>query len=209
MLWSIDPNECAASDVLGEGEMDRTTFRPWVTCTVAIAVSLPISDRALAAQPVQPGLWEYKFSTEVVDTESARRRYEQLRKQWQSLSPEERRKIEGAVPKPGVPLVHAEKVCITAAQAARFGEAFSEVEEDEDCRTEYGESKGGRIAFKLTCKEQSATGVGEVVFAGPKAWSSSVRITTRPPGEQPTESVMRQESRWLSGDCGSVKPEED
>ncbi len=128
----------------------------------AIAVALPFSNRTYAAQQVQPGLWEFKVSSEVVDSE-----------------------------------------------AASKGPAFSGVEEDEDCRTEYGERKGGRIPAKMTCKEQSITAVGEVVFAGPKSWSTTMRMTTSPPGEPPTESVMRTESRWVSADCGSVKPEKD
>jgi hypothetical protein len=183
-------------------------FRAMTLGVAAIAVALPFSDRASAAEQVQPGLWEIKISSEVVDSEAARRKYETLRKQWQSLAPEERAKIEAAIPRPGVPIVQSDRVCITPEEASK-GPAFSGAEEDEDCRTEYGERKGGRIPVKMTCKEQSVTGVGEVVFTGPKSWSTTMRMTTRPPGEPPTESVMRTESRWVSADCGSVKPEKD
>lgn len=173
-----------------------------------LVLALPVSGTAAPSRAVQPGLWEIKVSSETVDSEPARRKYEALKKSWQNLKPEERKKVEAAVPRPGVPIVQTHRVCITAEQA-REGLAFSGVEEDEDCRTEYGEPKGGRIPAKMTCKEQAVSGVGEVVLAGPKGWSTNMRTTMRTQGEPPTESVMRTESRWLSSDCGSVKPEKD
>ena len=181
-----------------------------VTAPVVALLVLVLPPSGVAAQPraVQPGLWEIKVSSETVDSEAARRKYEALQKSWQRLKPEERKKVEAAFPRPGVPLVQTDRVCITAEQA-REGPAFSGVEEDEDCRTEYGEPRGGRIPAKMTCKEQGVSGVGEVVFAGPKGWSMNMRTTMRMQGEAPTESVMRSESRWLSSDCGSVKPEKD
>lgn len=173
-----------------------------------LALALPLSGAAAPSRAVQPGLWEIKVSLETVDSEPARRKYEALKKIWQNLKPEERKKVEATVPRPGVPLLQTHRVCITAEQA-REGPAFSGVEEDEDCRTEYGEAKGGRIPAKMTCEEQPLSAVGEVVFAGPKGWSMNMRTTMRAQGEPPTESVMRTESRWLSSDCGSVKPEKD
>lgn len=174
----------------------------------SIVILLPLTNAAASPQTVLPGLWEIKVSLEVIDSEPARRKYEKLRKQLESVPPEQRKNFEAAIPRPGVPMVQTQRICLTPEQASE-GPVFSGVEEDEDCRTEYGEPKGGRIPVKMTCKEQSATGVGEVAFASAKGWSSNMRMTTRQPGEPPSESVMRTESRWLSSDCGSVKPEKD
>jgi hypothetical protein len=188
--------------------MKRKIVRAVLPGAALLALFLPLSNAAAPSQKVLPGLWEIKVSVETVDSEPARRKYEKLRKQLESVPPEQRKKFEAAIPRPGVPMVQTERICLTPEQASK-GPGFSGVDEDEDCRTEYGEPKGGRIPVKMTCKEQSATGVGEVAVAGGKGWSSNMRMITREPGEPPSETVMRTESRWLSSDCGSVKPEKD
>jgi len=188
--------------------MNRNTVRAALSGAASLLFSLPLSNAAAASQPVEPGLWEIKVSSEIVDSEPARRKYEKLLKQMQNVPPEQRKQAVAAIPKPGVPVVQTQRICLTPEQASE-GWDLSKADEDEDCRTEYGEKKGGRIPVKLTCKEQSATGVGEVVFKGSKGWSTTMRMTTRSPGEPPSETVMRTESRWLSSDCGSVKPEKD
>lgn len=175
---------------------------------VALVVAMWSSSATVASQPLQPGLWETKATVELVDSETARRQHETLRKQLAGLPPAQRKQAEAMIPKPGVPLVDVSRDCLTPKQAAEAS-VFSGVDQDEDCRTEYGERKGSRIPVKLTCDEPPTTGVGEVVLAGPKTWSTSIRTTTRSPGEPAIERLMRTESRWLASDCGSVKPEPD
>jgi len=173
------------------------------TCVASLAAA-----SAARADPIEPGLWEIKVTVETKATEAAKRKYEARRKQFASLPPEQRKEVEAAMPKPGVPVTHSQRTCITP-EAAREGPRFDGTDEDEDCRTVYGARKAGRIPFEVTCKEPPATGKGEVVFTGPKGFASSVSMTVRWPGEEPTESAMRTEHRWLAADCGSVKPEED
>ncbi len=174
----------------------------------ALIVTLWPPTGAVASQPVEPGLWETKVTIELIDSEAARRSYAAMRKRLDSLPPDQRKEAEAAIPKPGVPIIDSTRVCLTPKQASK-GLVFSGVEEDEDCRTLYGERKGNRIAVTLKCEEPPTSGVGEVVIAGPKAWSTSMRTTTRIPGEQPSERLTRTESRWLASDCGSVKPDEE
>ena len=174
----------------------------------ALIVTLWPPTGAVASQPVEPGLWETKVTIELIDSEAARRSYAAMRKRLDSLPPDQREEAEAAIPKPGVPIIDSTRVCLTPKQASK-GLVFSGVEEDEDCRTLYGERKGNRIAVTLKCEEPPTSGIGEVVIAGPKAWSTSMRTTTRLPNEQPSERLTRTESRWLASDCGSVKPDEE
>jgi hypothetical protein len=174
----------------------------------ALMLTLGAPYDAVASQPVEPGLWETKVTVTLIDSAATRRSYEALRKRLDSLPPDQRKEAEAAISKPGVPVVDSTRVCVTPKQASD-GLVFSGVEEDEDCRTMYAERKGNRIAMTLKCEEPPTSGVGEVVLGGPKAWSTSMRTTTRLPGEQPSERLMRTESRWLASDCGSVKPDED
>jgi hypothetical protein len=194
-------------------DLERTAMKVRIThaamgSVVAVIVTLWSANGAVASQPLQPGLWETKVTTELIDSEAAKRSYAALRKRLDSLPPDQRKEAEAAIPKPGVPITESTRVCLTPKQASE-GLVLSGVEEDEDCRTLYGERKGNRIAVTLKCEEPPTSGVGEVVVAGPKAWSTSMRTTTRLPNEQPSERLTRTESRWLASDCGSVKPDED
>jgi len=180
----------------------------FAAAVAAIGVSLLVAAACARAESIAPGLWEIKVTVETKATAASMRRYEAQRKRLESLPPEQRKEVEASMPKPGVPFIHTERTCITPEEA-RAGSRFQGVEEDEDCRTVYGARKGGRISFESTCKEPPSSGKGEVVFDGPKAYSSTVNMKIRMPGEEPTESVYRTQHRWLAADCGSVKPDKD
>ena len=98
--------------------MNRNTVRAALSGAASLLFSLPLSNAAAASQPVEPGLWEIKVSSEIVDSEPARRKYEKLLKQMQNVPPEQRKQAVAAIPKPGVPVVQTQRICLTPEQAS-------------------------------------------------------------------------------------------
>lgn len=92
------------------------------------------------------------------------------------------------------------KVCITPEQAARDEMPQS----DSKCKQTRNERSGDTLRFAFTC-ENGSTGEGEYTFASPREHSGKLTINSVHKGKT-VRSEMTQSGRWLSADCGAVKP---
>jgi hypothetical protein len=57
----------------------------------------------------------------------------------------------------------------------------------------------------FTCANPPSTGEGELTFISPEAFTMKMQVTSAASGV-PEKTNMEQSGRWLSADCGAVKP---
>ncbi len=160
-----------------------------------------------SAQTVNPGLWEHSFKmqTQSGQMEAA---MAQMQQQLAAMPPDQKKMMEQMMAAQGVgvgPKGQSVKVCITPEMAAKQDMP----QQDGDCKQEILQRSAKSMKFKFSCKAENGrpptTGEGEVNFISPNAYTSKSVINTFLNGK-PERMNMDMAGKWLSGDCGNIRP---
>ena len=93
------------------------------------------------------------------------------------------------------------KVCMTPEMAER-----SDIPANRgDCKTGQRQRSGNTMKMTFTCTNPPSTGETQVTFDGPESYTSRTTVTSTTNGK-PETMTMEGSGKWLSADCGSVKP---
>lgn len=178
--------------------------------TFALAALAACCALPAAAQKLAPGLWEHSVT---MKTASGRMEAGMARMQQQlaAMPPEQRKQMEAMMAAQGMgmgamgggvgkPMVV--KLCLTPEQAARDEMPQS----DGQCKQLSQERSGKTLRFKFACTgERPTTGEGEYTLDSNKAHHGRTVISTTADGK-PERMEMEHRARWLSADCGAVRP---
>ncbi len=178
----------------------------------ATALALLLATTATLANPtVTPGLWEYRTSMTSSDTKMQKGMAE-AQKAMASMPPEQRRQMEQMLAAQGISIggggnasgatTVAVKACITPEQAAR-----QELPAPGDnCTHRITGRTANSLKFTLDCPAEKTRGEGEVVFPNSRTYDGRFSMQRMEGGKtMQLESTIK--ARWLSADCGSIKPE--
>jgi hypothetical protein len=169
----------------------------------AIALSLAAFAAVAAAQELKPGLWE--MQTKVSADGKPMPGMDEMAKQMQGMSPEQRKMVEQMMAQRGLGLGaggHSLRYCLTPEDAKTPPTGS---QQHGDCKTDYAARSGNRMPFKFNCTQPPSTGEGEVVFDGPHAYTMKMRRTSSQQGEPQNMDIEMQAHR-VGDDCGDVKP---
>ena len=164
-----------------------------------------------AAQTMKPGLWEINNKMGGSGDQGAKMAaaMEQMQKQLASMSPEQRKQMQDMMAKQGVNMAPggagggmAVRVCITKEMAARNE---TPAQTQGDCKHEQMQKSGNTTKFKFTCTKPPSRGEGEVIQNSPESYSMKMKVNREMKGK-PEQMTMEAQGKWVSGDCGSVKP---
>ena len=160
------------------------------------------------AQTLKPGLWEVSNSMKTSSGE-IEKGMAQMQAQMAAMTPEQRKMMEGMMAKQGVgtgagagaPGAMLVKMCITREMAER-----NEIGGREgDCKSSYSPRTGNTMKYSFTCANPPSSGQGEFTFVGVEAYRSKMTMTSTRQGK-PEKMDMDGQGKWLSADCGSIKP---
>jgi hypothetical protein len=164
-----------------------------------------------AAQTMKPGLWEITNKMGGSGDSGAKMNaaMEQMQKQMASMSPEQRKQMEKMMAQQGVNMSPgapgggmSTKVCITKEMAAR-NEAPTQ--NQGDCKQESMQKSGNTTKFKYSCSKPPSTGEGEVTMNSPESYTMKMKMNRDVKGK-PEQMTMDAQGKFLSSDCGSIKP---
>ncbi len=176
-----------------------------LTASSALALLLLAAAPLACAQTQAAGLWEHNFTIKSDDGKMDAA-MAQMQQQLAAMPPERRAQVEAMMASRGVKLgAHgtSAKYCISKEQAAKPAEPRLS---SADCTRQDVTRSGNTVKFKFECsKPQPVTGDGEMTFAGDKAYSGRSNIVTQVRG-QPQQMSMEMNGKWLSADCGDIKP---
>jgi hypothetical protein len=164
------------------------------------AVALPV-----AAQTLKPGLWEMQHK--VQGNAEMDQAMAEMQKQLAAMSPEQRKQMETMMAGRGVQMAPADgggmrlKMCMTREMAERNDIPANRG----DCKTGPQQRSGNTLKMTFTCTNPQSSGDTQVTFNGSESYTSKTNVTSTTNGKSET---MRMEGsgKWLSADCGSVKP---
>ncbi len=158
------------------------------------------------AQSMKPGLWEFSFKMQNGSADMDRAHAE-MQKQMASMPPEQRKMMEDAMAKRGMSPGGGSsggtttQACITKEMAER-----NEVpSQKSDCKTTTSPRMGNTVKMSFVCTNPPSTGEGELTFASPEAFTMKMQVASAARGA-PDKMNMEQTGKWLTADCGSVKP---
>ncbi len=175
--------------------------------TVPLFTALLVCATAVSAQSIKPGLWEMQHKMgghPQMDQAMA-----QMQQQMAAMSPAQRKQMEAmlgqqgvTMPTPGAGSGMALKVCITPDMAAR-----SELpsQSDGQCTSTVAARSGNTLKMRFVCQNPPSTGEGTYTFSGDTAYTMKMVTTTTRQGK-PESMTMDGLGKWLSADCGTVKP---
>lgn len=165
-------------------------------CTVALlAAAAPAF-----ALDMRPGLWEMS-SDDIQVNGTEMPGMAEIVEQMKALPPEQRKMMEDMLAAQGVGLGTAGvRMCLSAEQVKSRELPF---QDEPGCRQEVNEQTDNLWRFSFECPD--AKGTGETRLISDREVVSVIDSQYRT-GTQEGSSRMQSRGRWLSDDCGTLKP---
>jgi TolA-binding protein len=160
------------------------------------------------AQSSKPGLWEHS-TTVKTGSGQLEQQMAQMQRELAAMPADQRKMMEQMMAQQGMSLpgmgqggATAHRYCMTPEEAAR-----SDIpSHDEDCKYTVLSRSANKLRMSFVCTDEGNTkGEGEVTFASSTAYSGKFTMTTRIDGK-PERMEMSQTGKWLSADCGKIRP---
>jgi hypothetical protein len=159
-----------------------------------------------SAQSMKPGLWE--ISTQMQGGSQMGDAMAQAQKHMESMPPEQRKMMQDMMAKQGMQMGTGAgsgislKVCMTQEMVDRNEISSGN---QNNCTHTYGQRTGNTQKFSFSCTKPSSSGEGLVTFSSAEAYSMKMNSTVNARGA-PEKMEIQNNGRWLSVDCGGVKP---
>ena len=176
-----------------------------LTLTALLAASL--AQAADAPPPIKPGLWEMSTDSQQLNGKPVPDQSAQLAAQLKSMPPEMRQQIEAQMKAQGIQINTsanggiAARMCLTKdmLEQNRWQQA------EGDCKSQVTSRSGNTWKWSMSCTQPPAQGEGVTTFSTPEYYTGDVRMTTQDNGK-PQVMSMKHRARWISADCGGIKP---
>lgn len=157
------------------------------------------------AQTMKPGLWEITNNMLGGSGEMASAMAE-MQKEMANMSAEDRKMMEAMMSKHGASMGKPGggmtiKICLTQdmINQNQLGR------QEGNCKHSTSPKIGNTMKFSVACTNPTSNGEGTITFISPEAYSTKMTLTTSQNGK-PETLKMESSSRFLSSNCGNIKP---
>jgi hypothetical protein len=178
--------------------------------TVAAAVTLALASGAALTQSaprLKPGLWEHSFEMSDQSGQMASAMKE-AREAMANMPPEQRKMMEQMMAKQGVSFDASGqkmRICMTPEDVAR-----DQIPAAQEGCTQNATRSGNTWTVTFQCPARAgrpaSSGRGTVTLRDSTAYSGNFTTTTEGANKKPEQVTMKTEGRWVSADCGAIKP---
>ncbi|MBC7437185.1 MAG: DUF3617 domain-containing protein [Bdellovibrionales bacterium] len=158
-----------------------------------------------SAQSMKPGLWE--ISNKMGGSPEMDQAMAQMQSQMASMSPEQRKMMQEMMARNGVSMGAGAgggmtaKVCMTKEMVDR--KEFPQ--QQGDCKQTVSPMTGNTMKFSFVCTQPPSSGDGQVTFVSSEAYTMRMNATSSPRGK-PEKMTMDSTGKFVSADCGAIKP---
>jgi len=172
----------------------------------ACMVGLLIASQPALAQSTKPGLWE--INHKMGGSAEMDQAMAQMQQQMASMPPAQRKQMEDMLAKQGMSMGAGAgggismKVCMTKEMAER-----NEMPQTQqgDCKSTAAPRVGNTQKISFVCTQPPSSGEGQITFTSNEAYTMKMVTTTTVKGK-PEKMTLDGSGKWLSADCGAVKP---
>lgn len=170
-------------------------------CVLAAAAAPALS------QSLKPGLWE--FQNKMSGNPELEKAQADMQKAMANMPPEQRKMMQEMMAKQGVQMGQGPggattvRMCLTKEMAER-NDVGSHGDRS-DCKTTMSPRTGNTMKLAFTCTNPPSSGEGTYTFLGDSGYTMKMTSTTQVQGKPQTVN-MEGSGRFVSADCGNVKP---
>lgn len=161
-----------------------------------------------------PGLWENEAQVLINGKDINATMQQAQAAMMQNMDPEQRKQMEAMMKAQGDPNKSLE--CLTAKDIAEMADprkALARADKESDCKIDVVSTSADTAKFKMSCATPdgfTGEGAGEYKVIDAKHTSFSWKGRGKMPGSATViESSTNSKSRWISADCGDVKPSDE
>ena len=185
-----------------------------ITRTI-LPIALAVATLAVAHAAdvkLRPGLWEMQ-STMKTSSGQMEAAMAKMQEQLASMPPAQRKQMEQMMAQRGMSLPSAAagggtattlKICMTQQDVD-----MDNIPTQEGCTHKITRAGPGQLKMSFQCEGKAgqppSSGEGTMTLESPTAFSGQHQMHTQVQGK-PEQVDMAQKGRWLSADCGQVKP---
>ena len=170
------------------------------------AATLAVLASGAGAQNLKPGLWEitHKMQTASGQMEDS---MAQMQREMASLPPDQRKMMEDMMAKQGIKKGQApgQGMIMQMCMTKEMVEKNELPAQQGDCKTTQQSRQGNTMKMAFSCTNPPSTGESQVTIKGPEAYSMKMVVNTKVGGKAERMN-MDGSGKWLSSDCGNVKP---
>jgi len=147
--------------------------------------------------PIKPGLWQIQMERETNGQKSP-----DMSERLKNMPPERRAQVEAAMKQRGIENGgNTVKVC----QTREMLDPTKFVNPLPDCKTTYSSRTNSSWKSHTSCSQNRLESDSEIIFAGPESYTVKTTSTLQSAGQTKT-THMTSTGKWLSADCGDIKP---
>ncbi|MGQ2979900.1 MAG: DUF3617 domain-containing protein [Polaromonas sp.] len=182
-----------------------TPCRLWRSAALAL---LALAALPAMAQATKPGLWE--INNKMGGSAEMDKAMAQMQQQMASMPPAQRKQMEDMLAKQGMSMGAGAsagggismKVCMTREMVER-----NEVPPPQqgDCKSSASPRVGNTQKISFSCTQPPSSGEGQITYTSNEAYTMKMVTTTTVKGK-PEKMTLDGSGKWLSADCGAVKP---
>jgi hypothetical protein len=147
--------------------------------------------------PLKPGLWEVH-----VDRETNGQKAPDMSERLKNMPPDRRAQIEAMMKQRGVDAGgNVSKVCQTreSLDSKKFVNPVA------DCKTAYSTRTNSTWKSHTSCPQNHLESDAETTFTDPENYTTKITSVSQSGGKTSTSHIT-QTGKWLSADCGDIKP---
>ena len=158
-----------------------------------------LGDCAAPAQvaPIKPGLWQVRSERETNGQKAP-----DMSERLKNMPPERRAQVEAMMKERGVDASgNIAKVCQTREMldSKHFANSVP------DCKTTFSSRTNSSWKSHTSCAQNHIESDAEMIFSDPENYTVKIASTTQS-GGQTKKTHMTMTGKWLSAECGDVKP---
>lgn len=147
--------------------------------------------------PIKPGLWQIRSERDINGQKAP-----DMSERLKNMPPERRAQVEAMMKQHGVDASgNIAKVC----QTREMLDSKNFVNPVPDCKTTYSTRTNSLWKSHTSCPQMHLESDGEITFSNSENYVTKITSVTQSEGTTST-SHMTMTGKWLSADCGDVKP---
>jgi hypothetical protein len=162
------------------------------------ALLLPLS--SFAALDIKPGLWTTKMTIEIAGQKLDPA--EMMDTAFALMSAEQKKKVQDMIAKSGHSLPKMDKDGAKSCLTADMLKDPNKITETQECKTTITSQTSKKVVGTFKCTEPEATGTFEWNATSQTAYSGVMNGKTA----DGKSALIRADGKFLSADCGKVKP---
>ena len=147
--------------------------------------------------PIKPGLWQIQMERETNGQKSP-----DMSERLKNMPPERRAEVEAALKQRGI---EASGNTVKVCQTREMLDQSKFVNPLPDCKTTYSSRTNSSWKSHTGCSQNHLEIDSEMTFSGSESYSVKTTSTIQSGGQTKTTHMTRT-GKWLSADCGDIKP---